>query len=182
MFGFSNGNVTALLIEIDTNSSIANPSSLNVGPAECSRSYFGQQTRHEGLDDGCRDLTVPHTWLHHNTLMACPSLLCPDRRRVSLTHLTLSLSLCHNHVWVSSSNIFTNTNGCWNNHLLFPFTLPQLTCQSGLDEITSCCELECIPVDETSSNWATLKGTAKATVCGIFYSVLGKVLWTWHLW
>ena len=58
--------------------------SLTAGPTKRSRSHSGQQTGREGLDDGGGDLPVPHARLHHYTLVACPSLLRPHRRRVSL--------------------------------------------------------------------------------------------------
>lgn len=64
-----------------------------VGLKECSCSDFGQQARHEGLYDGCGDLPVSHARLHHNSPLARPGLLRPNRRRVSTTDTPHSLSL-----------------------------------------------------------------------------------------
>lgn len=64
----------------------------HIGPTEGSDSHSGQQARCEGLDDGGRNLPVPHPRFHHNTLMARPTLLCSDRRRVSGTHASRFLS------------------------------------------------------------------------------------------
>lgn len=104
---------------------------LHKGPGEGSHSYFGKQTRREGLDDGGGDLPVPHTRLHHNTPMACPSLLRSDRRRVSLTHFVLSLSVYHQWVnywrgWNSSQIRFMRISSFWNNHVSFPSTVFRL--------------------------------------------------------
>lgn len=78
-------------------SSVSNPSSCSFwfffsGPTECRRPDSGQQTRCEGLADGGGDLPDPHTWVHHHTLVACPGLLRPDRRRVSLTYTPHTLA------------------------------------------------------------------------------------------
>ncbi|CAF90198.1 unnamed protein product, partial [Tetraodon nigroviridis] len=123
----------------------APPNALARGPPEGGHSGFGQQTGCERFHDGGGDFAVSHARHHHDTLMACPSLLRTDRRRVRRTHASHASHTSHT--------------------LLHPLTLAlsslclQSTCQSGLDEGPGGCKLELscsntnLPHNQTNLSW-----------------------------
>lgn len=93
-----------------------------------------------------------------------------------LTHLTLSLFPSAVITCVCESTPQRKRNS-WQGNIFIDVVSFQFTCQSGLDEVQGCCQLE-----HSSSGSSFLKKENRATLEGnsvrIFTVLWGKVLWT----